>query len=75
MKFESKLGIGEIVCREVYKGDKLVADELYEVVGIGFDSTEITITVRHRSGQLMVFKECELEGDPEFNQETGYPND
>lgn len=73
MKFESKFGLGEIVSYTRERDGKISHDELLEVVGIGFqkDGTT-TYAVRGYRGVLMHFEESELEGDPDFDQETGY---
>lgn len=76
MKFESKFGLGEIVSRDRYKGDELIASEFYEVVSIIITSYGVSYGCRHTSGQVMGFGESELDGDPDFDQEKGaYPTD
>lgn len=72
MKFESKFGLGEIVSRTRYKGDEIVADELYEVVAVAFDGDGNTAySCRAPKGALIQFSETEIEGDPNFDQEAG----
>ena len=71
MKFESKFGVGEIV---IYQPHERM-DALLEVQGIYF---EINGNIRYicrypGSGVTVDFSENQLKGDPEFNQDSGYP--
>jgi hypothetical protein len=78
MKFESKFGIGEIVCtKQVFSSRGVFQDVLLKVIAVNFSSDGLpAYTVRLQDGQLTVFQESELIGDPDFNQETGkYPED
>jgi hypothetical protein len=73
MKFESKLGIGEIVENSEYKNGELIASELYKIIAITFDGIDKPIIhCRHpTSGMNVAFKENELLGDPDYDQSTG----
>lgn len=81
MKFETKIGIGEIVCTyQKWRKDRgeCVPDLLMEVVGIYFDHDKKPMYICRdgRTGQLVHCVESELIGDPSFDQETGtYPPD
>ena len=80
MKFESKFGIGEIVAYEPHRRDDKEPrcnDALLEVqcVVFGFDG-DVGYVCRYPStGVTVQFSECQLIGDPDFNQETGYVAD
>lgn len=75
MKFETKFGLGEIVAKEIYRGDELVGDELLEVIAIVVAKSGMSYHCRHpNSMQLIHFEEHELIGDPDYDQEAGgYP--
>lgn len=76
MKYESKFGMGEIVTtKQISKKGKFIRDEIGEVVAVQFDKTAITILVRMANAQgIHSFRECDLIGDPDFDQEAGkYP--
>ena len=77
MRFESKFGIGEVVSKLVERKDgTIVIDLLAEVVGVEFSKTNqnAVYACRSNTGQILLFSEQELIGDPEFNQELGrYP--
>lgn len=86
MKFESKIGIGEIVVtrqrwREDLKGSEkhVHRDLIGEVIGVTFERNATpTYAVRVISDMsvptIQHFREHEPVGDPLFNQETGeYP--
>lgn len=77
MKFDSKFGIGEItVTRQRIVEDKIYEDHLVEIVGIYFDGDRRASYVgRYSHGTTSTFTEDQLIGDPEFDQETGYPHD
>jgi len=72
VKFESKFGLGEIVnyLRRDYNGT-IIHDELLEVVGINFFKDGTSYMVRGHHGVTLTFMESELEGDENFNKETG----
>lgn len=73
MKFESKFGIGEIVAYEPHDRGK-PSGEFLEVQAVSFDIGGcINYLCRYpRTGVTVYFHECQLIGDPDFNQETGY---
>lgn len=73
MKFETPIGIGEIVERNIYKGDELINSEFLKVVAISFDAdrTPFYYCEYPSTGHVRVYKESEINGDPDFNQETG----
>ena len=78
MKFESKFGLGEIVItQQKIRGDRINQDVIGEVIGVSFfPECPVGYTVRiGGTGQVHNFLEAELIGDPDFNQETGYPTD
>ena len=79
MKFESKFGIGE-VCgynEDARRGTERMDEILVKVVGITFDiNGDTSSTVEHIGSQLGMQRFTAagsmLNGDPDFNQETGY---
>lgn len=77
MKFESKFGICEIVSYEPKerqdKGNS-TSDSLLEVQGVYFGmSGKVDYVCRYPlTGVTTSFDECQLIGDPDFNQESGY---
>lgn len=76
MKFESKFGIGEIITRDVMKGDMLHSSEMYEVTGIQFGSNgeQLIVCLHTQTQRVIVFKPHDIEGDPDFDQVKGrYP--
>ena len=76
MKFESKFGLGEIVCtKQQQKGERFFSDSLFKIIGVTFalDGTKAYL-VRLEDGHMTQFMESELIGDPDFNQESGYPD-
>ena len=76
MKFESKFGIGEIVCYDLYRGESLVHSAALEVVGIYFarDGRDEYICRYPQTGATVGFTEAQLLGDPDFDQDRGcYP--
>lgn len=80
MKFESKFGIGEIVAYEPHqRNDKEYTpnDALLEVQGVyfGMDGKIEYICRYPATGVTTGFSECQLIGDPDFSQETGYVAD
>lgn len=77
MKFESKLGIGEIVFTKRRKGDdRTYKDETFKVVAVIFKTGgTVSYACRHPVGQVFEITEQELIGDPEFDQEHGYIDD
>lgn len=74
MKFESKYGIGEIVAYEPHRRNDKPNDELLEVQGIYFGmDNQVDYLCRYpRTGVTVSFKESQLIGDPDFDQEKGY---
>ena len=76
MKFETKIGLGEIVHYTRVGHPKAQHDELLEVTVISFDKEGAVYHCRYPSGITSVFREEDLIGDSDFNQETGeYPYD
>ncbi len=78
MKFKTKFGIGEIVEYNVYKGQELINSELLKVKAITFtaDGLAAYLCEYPASGIQKYFDECEIIGDPDFDQETGaYPRE
>ena len=78
MKFESKLGVGEICIYndEQYRGERRMPDLLVKVVAVTFDiggSVGYLIEVANdKIGiQRIQVHESSLTGDPLFNQESG----
>ena len=75
MKFESKFGIGEIVIYDMGKDDakaraSAVPELILEVLGIVFAEATMIIC-RTPAGDIQQYNECDLEGDPSFNQALG----
>lgn len=83
MKFESKIGIGEICGynEDATRGDRRMEDILVKVIAVTFATGgDIGYTVEHigsRFGvQRFTCNECQLSGDPAFDQNLGrYPGD
>lgn len=78
MKFETKIGINEIVEYNVYKGEELINSEFLKVKAITFtvDGIASYLCEYPASGIQKYFDECEIIGDPEFDQELGkYPEE
>jgi hypothetical protein len=76
VKYESQFGIGEIVTtKQLVRGDKIMHDEIGEVTVVQFDKATVTVFVRMANGNgIHPFRECDLIGDPDFDQEAGkYP--
>ncbi len=77
MKFESKFGIGEIViyAPHVRSGANNPPDQVLEIQAVSFaiDGTTSYWCRYPATGVTAVFAEQQLEGDPDFDQETGYP--
>ena len=72
MKFESEFGIDEIVISEEYRNGERIASELWKVVYIVFDRDSVIYQCRHSTtGNVVGFKEYELIGDPDYDQEFG----
>ena len=78
MNFKSKFGLGEIVARTIEGGseggnrDRCKVDDLLEVVQIAVcKEGQVVVFCRHTGGFVTPYAESDLEGDPEFNQETG----
>jgi hypothetical protein len=83
MKFESKIGIGEICGynENASRGGRLMDDVLVKVVAVTFaPGGDSGYTVEHIGPafgvQRFVCQECQLNGDPDFDQAAGeYPDD
>lgn len=76
MKFESKFGIGEVVISGTPDSpERSIKDNFYKVTAVTFGMDgEIVIHARHpEGGYIVAFSESELIGDPDFDQEKGYP--
>lgn len=75
MRYESKFGIGEIVVtRQKRLGDRIIPDLIGEVFAVQFGRDSCMVYVRMTDGQLLPFREDELENDPEYDQDLGcYP--
>lgn len=85
MKFETKIGLGEIcgynedAYRKPNTEGKAMPDILVKVIAVTFDlDGKVSYTVEHIGQQFGVQRfhavECQLTGDPEFDQESGsYP--
>lgn len=72
MKYESKFGIGEIVTTHQKEHDgRIIPDLIGEVIAVTFDSTAIAVHVRLSGGSVQLFREAELIGDSDFDQERG----
>lgn len=75
MKFESKFGLCEIVYHTLDGRRGAKHDEFLEVVGVLFGKQGVTYACRYPLGLIGHFTECELDGDPDFNQNAGaYPD-
>ncbi len=74
MKLESKFGIGEIVIYDPCPDNEKIQDQLLEVQGVFFGMDgKIDYICRYPStGMTVTFSESQLEGDPNFDQESGY---
>lgn len=78
MKFETQFGLGEIVCtRQQQTSHGLYKDALLKVVAIQFAlGGDIAYLCRAAdTGIIVPMCEAELIGDPDFDQESGYPKD
>lgn len=81
MKFESKIGIGEIVIigSEIEKRRDKGTDYLGKVIAVLFDhdGPAYVVDMQVPTGvQRMQFRDAELEGDPTFDQAAGaYPEE
>ncbi len=79
MKFQSKFGLGEIVCTERKVREdigKLHLDQILKIIAITFDVAGVTTYVCRNAehGNTVVYFESELIGDPAYDQEKGaYP--
>lgn len=77
MKFESKFGVGEIVCMDTVKASgNVVSSELLKVVTVAFGTDLIPAYLCRypRTGAQIWAAENELIGDPDFDQDAGkYP--
>ena len=71
MNFVTKFGLGEIVYHTLLGHGKAKHDEFLEVVAITFDKCGVRYSCRYPKGLIGVFAECELIGDPDFDQNTG----
>lgn len=80
MRFESKIGIGEICGynENAGRGSRRMEDILVKVVAVTFDSNGVHYTCEHIGKAFGVQRfqayENQLTGDPDFNQIEGrYP--
>lgn len=72
MKYKSKFGIGELVTtKQKRAGDRIIPDLIGEVFAVHFGRGACMVLVRMTDGQILPYREDELEGDPEYDQETG----
>ncbi len=73
MKFDTKFGLGEIVCYDIKKNDEVISSEVLEIVGIYIDRDgKHSFICRYPSnGATVAFTEQQLIGDPDFDQDTG----
>lgn len=71
MLFNTKFGLGEIVYYTRSGHKKALHDDFLEVIAITFDKNSVTYHCRYPQGITVGFAECDLVGDPDFNQETG----
>lgn len=74
MRFESKFGLGEIVCtKQIETRGTVRQDQMFEVVAVIFSrgSTPGYVCRHGQTGGTSCFEEGELIGDPDFDQETG----
>ncbi len=77
MKFESKFGPDEIVVKDIYQGEKLIASHLLKVVHIVVDANGTVAYLCENPDNLSrhYYLESDLEGDPDYDQEAGcYPD-
>jgi hypothetical protein len=81
MKFESKIGLGEICGynENAGRGNRRMEDILVKVVAVCFDNNGVHYTCEHIGKAFGVQRfpayENQLNGDPDFDQETGkYPD-
>lgn len=81
MKFESKFGLEEIVhyCehgRQSEHKKSVKHDVFLKVVSVVFTiDGAVNYVCRWPNGNIGHFAENELIGDPDFNQESGYPDE
>lgn len=75
MKFESKLGLGELaVTAQKEREGRIRQDIFAEVIAITFSKDKAPCyACRLENGLAAVFEEWELIGDDDFDQEVGYP--
>lgn len=70
MIINTKFGIGEIVIYGVLRDGELICDVTLEVIEIYYDGISARYLCRYpATGVTAVFKESQLLGDPEYNQE------
>ena len=73
MNIKTKFGLGEIVHKCLLGKGKATHDDFLEVRAITIDkSKDISYLCLYPHGIQAWFGESELEGDPDFDQETGY---
>lgn len=73
MKITTKFGIGEIVIHKFGKRD--VDEELLEVIAIHVERDFVRYVCRYPKGIVSAFREDQLQGDPDYDQEKGcYPS-
>lgn len=72
MKFESKFGLGEIVLTKIhYRDGRVFQDDLFRVYAVIFCVDGTSYACGHSDGRIAQFAECELIGDPEYDQASG----
>ena len=72
MIFQSKFGLGEIVHYTTKGKSRGNHDELLKVLEVGFNTRGIIYLCRWPNGIVGSFAQNELDGDPDYNQTTGY---
>ncbi len=70
MKFESKYGLNE-VCIVENKRQERSKDMMAKIISVYFSADgEVSYVARLDNGIMQHFMECELEGDPDYNEES-----
>ena len=69
MNITTKFGIGEIVIHKFGKRD--CDDEMLEVIAIHVEKDFVRYVCRYPKGIVGAFRDDELEGDPDYNQDLG----
>lgn len=82
MKFESKFGLDEVLVynESEVRGNRSMPDQLVKVINVSFNlGGEVTYLCEYVSNQGVIHRitlhESLLTGDPDFDQETGYPSE